>query len=441
MTKRPIRICAAMLAAVMMTACSAPADQPIHTQPDDASGVTLEHILTELDSKLPDEAPQGEIGGVSTNVASANETRAMWFSYEDLSTALQSADEATFRSKIELMFYNCLNIGINTVIVHVRPFSDSFYPSMYFPWSKYVTGTIGTNPGYDPLALMVSGAKNAGLKIEAWVNPMRAMSMSEIAQVSTAYPIRQWYDDPKKAEQNLIMYSDRLYYNPASQEVRDIIAAGVTEIVTKYAVDAVHIDDYFYPSGLDYRYDAASYAAYQANGGLLTQDEWRRESVSMMVKSMYDAVKKVNPSVQFGVSPQGNPNTSYLDLWADVEKWVTQYGYLDYIAPQLYFGMEHSTMPFETTAKLWSNLITADHVQLRLGLAAYKIGTYDSYAGSAKYEWVTDNNVLATQLNAARGINRCTGVIFFRYSSLFNPASTVQQAAGMEMYHLYSLMK
>lgn len=436
MTKRSMKICAVALAALLLTACSTPASEPVSEE----SGVPLTAILTELNTEQQD-VPSGEVMGVNTRLPAKNETRAIWFSYEDLSGALQGSNKTAFRNKIESMFFNCADAGINTVIVHVRPFSDSFYPSEYFPWSKYVTGTLGKNPGYDPLEVMVAAAKEAELKIEAWINPMRGLTMAEASAVSTDYAIRKWYDDPELAVKNLILYNDRVYYNPASEDVRNLISSGVAEIIQKYDVDGIHIDDYFYPSGLAYSYDAASYNSYISGGGTLSQDEWRRENVSLMVSSIYRTIKDIDSEVIFGVSPQGNPNASYNNLWADVESWVQQFGYLDYIAPQLYYSPNHSTAPFEAMAKLWSDLITKDHIELRLGMAAYKVGAYDTYAGNAKYEWMTDHNILATELNIARGIDKCSGVIFFRYSSLFNPGSDVQAAVDLETQNLFALMK
>ena len=169
----------------------------------------------------------------TTNEAKADEVRAIWISFLDLSPLMKGKNESQFTASIQQMFKTCADNGLNRVIVQVRPYGDSFYPSDYFPWSDYASGTMGTALSYDPLKIMVNEAHKLGLAIEAWVNPMRAMTTTQIAQVSDQYPIRRWYNSAEKTAQNLFIVSGRIYLNPASKEVRDLIAAGVTEIVSK----------------------------------------------------------------------------------------------------------------------------------------------------------------------------------------------------------------
>ena len=285
----------------------------------------------------------GSISSVSstaaaTNIAQQDEVNAVWIAFFDLQTALKGQDKAGFTANVRQMYQNCADSGLNTVIVQVRPYGDSFYPSEYFPWSSYCYGAIGTDPGFDPLEILVTEAHRQGLTIEAWVNPLRLVSEKEITEVSPSYPVRKWYENAEKKSENLISYGGRLYLNPASEEARQLICDGVTEIIEGYDVDGIHIDDYFYPSGLPMEYDAASY---QASRSSLSQADWRRENINELVSEMYSAVKKADSDCVFGISPRGVVSQDYNLVYADVEYWASHEGYCDYLAPQIYYGFEH----------------------------------------------------------------------------------------------------
>ena len=368
-----------------------------------------------------------DVAAACINPAKADEVRAVWIAYLDLQNILVGQTKAYFTETITEMFATCKASGLNTVIVQVRPYGDSFYPSDFFPWSNYASGKIGEALSYDPLKIMVSKAHEMGLKIEAWVNPLRAMTETQIADISEDYPIRQWYGSEKKKSENLFITGGRIYLNPASAEVRDLIAAGVAEIVRHYDVDGIHIDDYFYPSGLEFSHDAAQYQKYLAGGGTLTQGDWRRSLTSKMVKQMYSAIKAADKTVLFGISPRGINSQTYELLYADVAEWVSQSGYLDYIAPQIYYGYENSTAPYSETLKEWSEMVTAKNVQLLIGLSPYKIGTEDQYAGAGKNEWLENDDIIARQINDARGYDNCHGVILFRYEQVFGAPTAAME--------------
>ena len=303
----------------------------------------------------------GSISSVSstaaaTNIAQQDEVNAVWIAFFDLQTALKGQDKAGFTANVRQMYQNCADSGLNTVIVQVRPYGDSFYPSEYFPWSSYCYGAIGTDPGFDPLEILVTEAHRQGLTIEAWVNPLRLVSEKEITEVSPSYPVRKWYENAEKKSENLISYGGRLYLNPASEEARQLICDGVTEIIEGYDVDGIHIDDYFYPSGLPMEYDAASY---QASRSSLSQADWRRENINELVSEMYSAVKKADSDCVFGISPRGVVSQDYNLVYADVEYWASHEGYCDYLAPQIYYGFEHSTADYAKTIRQWSEMTTA----------------------------------------------------------------------------------
>ncbi len=369
----------------------------------------------------------------NTSIAQQDEVNAIWIAFLDLQNILSGKSEAAFTQSVRKMYQNCVDAGLNTVIVHVRPYGDSFYPSEYFPWSSYASGTIGVSPGFDPLEILVEEAHDMGLDFEAWVNPLRLMTTGEIAQVSSDYPVKQWYDSPAKAAQNLISYDGRLYLNPASAEARQLVIDGITEIIEGYDVDGIHIDDYFYPSSLPASYDEASY---QASGTSLSLADWRRENITALVGEMYDAIKAADPGCTFGISPRGVVSQDYDLIYADVEYWASHTGYCDYLAPQIYYGFEHSTADYAKILQQWSNMTTAPGVSLRIGLAAHKVGNVDTYAGTGKDEWQTNSNILARQIDLSRQYENVEGIILFRYEQIFvspNSAMSIEKKNFMAL--------
>lgn len=365
------------------------------------------------------DAQQNEI---TDTVQTGGEMRAVWVNYNELSMKLyeNGGTESDFRKKAAEM---CLNIradGLNTVILQVRPFCDAFYPSKYFPWSAYLTGTQGQAVDYDPLAVFLDCAKAQNLSVQAWINPYRVLPSTDWDLLSADNPARKWYAAGKT--ENLLLTGEGIYLNPASAEAQTLILNGVREIVENYAVSAIHLDDYFYPTA-DYAVDADSYAQYTAAGGALSQDDWRRENVNAFVSALYSAVKSVNPQVQVVVSPGGDLERNYNALYADVAFWARE-GFVDVLLPQLYYGFENEKKPFENTAAEWANLQYADGVSLCFGLAAYKCGEEDTYAGSGAAEWTEHTDILARQVSVCRTLEKCDGFAFFTYSSIYLPNKT-----------------
>ena len=347
--------------------------------------------------------------------------KAMWISYIEF----QQVDFSTEKSFIEdvtQMFSDCKNMGMNTVIVHVRPFGDAFYKSDIFPWSHLITGTQGADPGYDPLDLMVSIAHDIGLRIEAWVNPYRAKLYSHPEVFSS--------DNPANDGTLTITLDSGVYYNPALPQVRDLVTAGVAEIVNNYNVDGVHFDDYFYPS-TEENIDAADYAAYSGN---LSLADWRRENVNMLVRQVYSAVKQADPGVIFGISPQGNDDNNYHMQYSDIALWLREEGYCDYIMPQLYWGFDYRTksgsdrFSFKTLSYSWSQYEKAEDVKLYIGLGAYRIGAGDG-GYNDQSEWHSGHN-LADMMEVVSANPNLDGWAVYNYISLFGDGeySALQQA-------------
>lgn len=343
--------------------------------------------------------------------------RAVWVNYNTISMKAQGGgEEADFRRKAEKICADIRASGLHTVILQVRPFCDALYPSAYFPWSAYLTGTQGQAVAYDPLAVFLSCAEAQGLSVQAWLNPYRVLPSTDWTQLSEKNPAKRWYKNGEM--QNLLLTGEGIYLNPASLEVQNLILNGVREILETYTIEAIHLDDYFYPT-TDAAVDAESYAAYRTAGGVLPLADWRRENINSFMQALYATVKSVNPAVQVVVSPCGDIDRNYHTLYADVERWARETGYLDVLMPQLYYGFENEKLPFAETARRWSELPLAEGVRLCYGLAAYKCGASDVYAGTGKSEWLQNDDMLARQVAFCRTLRDGENIAFYSYSNIY----------------------
>lgn len=366
------------------------------------------------------------------HVTIQGEIRGIWLSYIDLAPMLTGKTEKEFTNNIQGAFEKVKDFGFNTVIVQVRPFSDALYKSQYYPWSFICNGNEGQPIKFDPLEIMIKEAHKRDLRIEAWLNPYRVRTSTSKETISDKNPASKWINE---GSDSVIHYNGGVYYNPGKEEVRQLIVNGVTEIVQNYNVDGIHFDDYFYP-GTESSIDEGTFGDYLLQGGTLSLEDWRRENVNILVKQVYDAIKKIDSEVLFGISPQGSMSNNYNSQYIDVEKWVQNKGYIDYICPQVYYGFENEKSDFISTVESFNNLVTESSVAVYVGLAAYKIGTEDKWAGTGSQEWINNNDILKRQVEATRNLKRCAGVFVYRYDSLFNPSSQVAGQVNSEMENL-----
>lgn len=372
-----------------------------------------------------DDEEETRPASAKVSVSAANEVRGIWLSYLDLGPLLKNRSKSQFTASIREVFDNIADLGLNTVYAQVRPFGDALYDSDYFPASYLFTGTEGKIGGapYDALKIMVEEAHDRGLKLEAWINPYRVYTSS-----------RNLSDDNPALEMletgDALRYDGGVYYNPGSPVARELIVAGVREIVEGYDVDGIHFDDYFYPPNAPATFDAETYEEADTD---LTLAAWRREQVDILVKEVYSAV---SGGKVFGISPAGNNDNNYNSLYCNVGKWLTNSGYVDYICPQVYFGFNNSIKPYASTVDEFNDLITKSGVKLYVGLAAYKIG--DAQQGGA--EWVDNTDIMARQVEYAREQSRYGGFALYRYDSLFNPGSGVAAAVKKEIANLKDIL-
>jgi len=281
-----------------------------------------------------------------------------------------------------VMLLNLLkSIGMNAVIVQVRPTADAFYPSSYEPWTEYLSGEQGKGPEpyYNPLEFMIQQARQRGLEFHAWFNPYR-VSMNDSVTFSDDHPIHkhpEWF----------LTYGGKWYYDPGHPEAQQYVLQAIMETVKHYDIDAVHFDDYFYPYRIKNEVfpDSASYAAY-GKESYQNVDDWRRNNVDYFVKELSARIKAEKPHVKFGISPFGvwrnkvnDPDgsetqagqTNYDDLYADVLKWLKE-GWIDYVTPQLYWNIGFKVADYTVLTEWWSEHSYGKH--LYIGQGVYRMG-------------------------------------------------------------------
>ncbi|MET9625120.1 family 10 glycosylhydrolase [Streptomyces sp. NPDC006464] len=270
---------------------------------------------------------------------------------------------------------------LNAVVLQVRPTADALWPSPYEPWAQCLTGVQGRDPGWDPLGTAVAEAHDRGLELHAWFNPYRVANHTDPARLVAGHPARlhpEW----------VLPYGGKLYYNPGLPEVRRFVQDAMLDAVRRYDVDAVHWDDYFYPypvAGQVFDDDAA-YAEYGAD--FPDKATWRRNNTDLLVSETAARIKEIDRHVDFGVSPFGvwrnaatDPEGSdtsagvqtYDDLHADTRKWVRE-GWIDYIAPQLYWNIGFAAADYAKLLPWWDEVVRDTGVGLYVGEALYKCG-------------------------------------------------------------------
>jgi uncharacterized lipoprotein YddW (UPF0748 family) len=269
--------------------------------------------------------------------------------------------------------------GFNAVVVQVRPSCDAIYPSPYEPWSEWLTGTQGKSPGYDPLKFMVEETHKRGIEFHAWFNPYRALTNINSTNIDTGHIYR-------KRPEWVIPYNTIGFLDPGLPDVRSYVTTIIMDVVRRYDIDAVHFDDYFYPYPVT-GFTINDNTTFQNHArGFTDKNNWRRDNVDLLIKMVADSIKKAKPYVKFGISPFGiwrnsgsdatgsstNGLQSYSDIYADSRKWIQQ-GWLDYIAPQLYWSIGFNAARYEVLVPWWANVVGNRH--LYIGQGIYRIAS------------------------------------------------------------------
>ena len=379
------------------------------------------------------EPNQGE--GTSRN----RELDAMWISY--LEYMEMPKDEAGFKAAVDRMLDRCVDLGMNAVIVQVRSHCDAIYPSTYYPWSSFAIGKQGVDPGYDPLEYMISAAHSRGLEFHAWLNPYRVTGYgNKWNQVAASNPAKVWLSDNNTLNDRwVLLHKGEYYLNPSVPQVRQMVVDGIKEIVSKYDVDGIHFDDYFYPSVNDNDPSLCfDKPEYDVSGSTLSIANWRRHNVNVLVKDVYAAVKKINSNIEFGISPAGNVDRLRDDTvyFVDIDTWLSNPGYVDYIMPQLYWGFERrdssgkiAPYAYENNLKTWISLAAKGNAKLYIGLNMANAGINVS-DNNLVSEWLRYDDIIARQVLAARTTGKVDGFAFFRYA-IFNKSEAQQEVSNL----------
>ncbi len=355
----------------------------------------------------------------STTKASeaSQELRGVWIScYDHISAAGKTKSE--YKAATDAMFKAIKDCGLNTAFVHLRAFSDAFYESEIYPYSSFIAGKEGADLSFDPFEVMLNSAKNHGISVHGWINPFRVSTKADVSLLSQQNPAKQILDSGN-AEGEICVLSNGIYYNPSCTSNHKRILDGVKEILSKYDIDGIHIDDYFYPS-TEETIDKKQYSEYISEGGTLSLFQWRKAHVDSFVSSLYSAVKAADPALTVSISPAAEIDKNLTQLYADCELWLTSAGYADIIIPQIYYGFKHETFAFPDMLKQWSLLPRNSKVKLACGIAAYKCGQTDKYAGTGSSEWRENSDILARQLSTLRSNKSYSGFVVFSYRDLIS---------------------
>jgi len=327
-----------------------------------------------------------------------------WPKQGDFNTDSQ---KATFIRLLDMHQRN----GINALVVQIRPCTDAFYPSQYEPWSQWLTGVQGKPPSpyYDPLEFMIAETHKRKMVFHAWMNPYRAVfnvneTVTAATHITRLHP--EWF----------LTYGDKKYFDPGNKAAQQYVTAVVKDVVSRYEVDAIHFDDYFYPykiAGKTFPDDAT----YRLYGKGLSREDWRRSNTDSIIAALSAVIKKENKQCQFGISPFGvwrnvdrdpvdgsntiGAQSNYDDLYADILLWLKN-GWIDYVAPQLYWEFGHRKAPFEVLLNWWSKHTYGKQCYIGLGI----------YRANSNAAW-SNNNQLPRQIEALRNTPNIKGMIFF----------------------------
>ncbi len=309
------------------------------------------------------------MGAINVFGQHKREFRGAWI--QAVNAQFQGMSRETMQSTLTYQLNELQKDGVNAIIFQVRPECDALYVSQLEPWSRFLTGVQGRNPGWDPLAWMVQECHKRGMEIHAWINPYRAKTAGTKALANSHVCVERpgcYFE-----------YNGQYILNPGLPENRDYICQVAKDIITRYDVDGFHIDDYFYPypaAGISIP-DEAQFAKYNL-GGFKDIRDWRRDNVNQFIKQLGETIRQTKPWVKFGVSPFGiyrnkknDPQNgsetgglqNYDDLYADVLLWVNN-GWVDYCVPQIYWQIGHKTADYDTLIHWWNKYCGNRHLYI-----------------------------------------------------------------------------
>ena len=315
--------------------------------------------------------------------------------------------------------------GFNSIFFQVRPEGDATYASQLEPWSSFVSGKQGKNPGYDPLQFLIDESHARGIEVHAWLNPYRAGAATKDQvppHIATEHP------------QHVHPYGSTEWMDPGADVVRQKLVDVCKDLTARYDVDGIHFDDYFYPypNGNDFP-DQLTWNAYQASGGTLSKADWRRENVNKAVREVNQAVKETKDHVRFGISPFGLPAPDrppgvtgfdqYEGLYADTQKWMNE-GWVDYLAPQLYWPTTQPKQPYGPLLNWW-----ADHSK-----GGRHIFGGNNLADLGKPKYTPEEYKAQVRITRAKYDQGATGNIWWHSAPLMENRQNIVSTFKNELY-------
>jgi len=371
-----------------------------------------------------------------------HEMRGVWIATVDNIDwpSSKGLDTGTQKKELTGLLDMARQYNLNTVILQIRPAADAFYSSTLEPWSQWLTGEQGKapEPYYDPLEFAIAECHRRGLDIHVWMNPYRAVFDTGMVtapdHITRRHP--EWF----------LRYGRTIYFDPGLPQTRDYVAGVVSDVVRRYDIDAVHMDDYFYP----YRIanvpfpDDSSFVAF-SNLPESGRDDWRRNNVDLIIKQLHDSIKSIKPWLEFGISPFGvwrnrdrDPGgsatragqTNYDDLFADILKWQEE-GWIDYVAPQLYWHIGMEAANYSVLADWWNQNTLGK--QMYIGLAPYRINRK-----APVKSWRSSDEIIR-QIELNRTYDHIGGNIFFSAKVLLRNPLRLKQKLMKDLYRFPAL--
>lgn len=332
-------------------------------------------------------------------------------------------------------------LNFNTVILQVRADAETLYPSPYEPWSRFLTGSTGVGPdsNFDPLRFAVEECHRRGMELHAWINPYR-VSRTSPAVLLDSHPFnakKDWLFD----------YGDNTYLEPGNPEVRKWVVDVVSDVVRRYDIDGIHMDDYFYPypkAGLKID-DDAMLRKYSRGFNLSQKSAWRRDNVDIIISDLSRSIKSIKPWVKFGISPfgvwrnnrddvrgsaVGATITNYDDLYADVLKW-TDLGWIDYVSPQIYWNIGYNIADFNILTRWWAKNVPSRDVYI--GHALYKVD-----GSSSSLSW-SNGNEIPNQIRLLRSVDGIKGSVYYSANHIDRDLLGLKSVLQNDLYRYPSL--
>lgn len=375
--------------------------------------------------------------------------RGVWVSNVANIDTPKTINAEEYKDYLVKMIANIASYNINLIVFQVRPTSDAYYKSKLNPWSRFITGTEGKDPGFDVLEFVIEEAKKYGIEVHAWMNPYRVasatleqMGLSKEEYLNTLDELNYARRHP---EDTILDGLGKVILKPASETVIKFVTDTIMEVVENYDVTGVHIDDYFYPyAKVPVSEEEEDFNKAKEANPELSMDDWRRENVNKMIRSIHQSLKAFNEKnqkcVEFGISPfaiyrthislkedgweKGSLHSAgalqcYTDLYSDVYKWMEE-GWIDYVVPQVYFSFERRDVNYHDLTKWWVERCAETGTKLYIGQGLYQMGVNEVWQNPLEID---------NQLRFNQQFANISGTIFFTYRDLVPGQNIIKDAA------------